>query len=261
MDWGSLVFYAIVFLPVWLTVLAVPYVLLVKPRRCRIAMANITVGLLSVSPGVRLPQVKAQLDAYARAHKSLHDYGLILPIPTFEESFASRVLAMLKARRRPATANFKVLVSDQKLAYRRNFVVLLFNLAAESGGITSQQWDYVVRVMQRLKLGQRDLDYMSDRFSRLRVEGDASSGAYRRQQGGQNDAGGKKKASAAALTPYLVALQLPQGFTRQQLQAQYRKMARLFHPDLPQNAHRQRECERQMAVINEAYSKLLASLG
>lgn len=145
--------------------------------------------------------------------------------------------------------DYSKLTEYLSLTKRRDFVMLLFKLAAEDDGIKNDEWAYIHDVMGKLKLNGRTVEYMHRRFGPLRTEYD--------YQQTENEQQGESAPNATPLVDCFAALGLTSDSTKEQVQSAYRNLAMQYHPDLPKNADTHDYCVRKMAEVNVAYAKIM----
>ncbi|MBR6105099.1 MAG: DnaJ domain-containing protein [Paludibacteraceae bacterium] len=146
-----------------------------------------------------------------------------------------------------------------KFKIRRDFVHLLFKLAAEDDGIKNDEWALIQSIMPKLGLNKRHCDYMTARYSSIRSEYDYHSNAHTQQAEQQHN-----KSAAGSVysrySQYFALFGLSPEATKDEVQQAYHKLAMEYHPDLPKNADRHMECVRKMAELNVAYTQLMKAM-
>lgn len=135
---------------------------------------------------------------------------------------------------------------------KQRLVELLFKLAATDDGIKTDEWRFLNRIMENLKVGDGFIKRMHHRYGPLRSDSE--------QEDSRKSASSKKTEKENTSTPKLYAiLGLPNGSDMQQVHKAYRKLALTYHPDLPKNANN-KDCVKKMAEINIAYEALMKLL-
>lgn len=130
---------------------------------------------------------------------------------------------------------------------KKTIVKLLFRLAVTSDGIRDDEWKFLQQVMTSARLGYNLKRYLLKQYEALRVSGYASSSRENREH---------KENREENLDACYALLQVPLDSSLEEVKKSYYALAKLHHPDMPQNADRKEECEALMAKLNEAYEKI-----
>ncbi|MCQ2231881.1 MAG: J domain-containing protein [Paludibacteraceae bacterium] len=137
---------------------------------------------------------------------------------------------------------------NQDLLDRRSLVELLFKFSVLEDGIRNNEWNMLIQWMIDLRFNNNYIEYFKKRYASLRTEFDA----YQRSSGAS-----ASNHSLSYLKPYYAELGLQEGATEEEIKRAYHALAMQYHPDLPKNAGRVKECEAMMAKINLAYEKVM----
>lgn len=159
---------------------------------------------------------------------------------------------------------------------KRDFMHLLFKLAAEDDGIKYDEWLLLSFLLGELKL-QKSADYFKHRYGSLRTEaenfeaysnfsskyygyGDSNGHAdsNRTKQQSSSNSSSQKTAPVSPLLDAYEVLEIKPTATQTEVQEAYHRLALLHHPDLPRNAERRAESVKKMAQINMAYASISA---
>lgn len=171
------------------------------------------------------------------------------------DSFANKVIWRSKNISPNTAIDYNFIIKNKNLLFRQNLIRLLFSLAAEGDGIKNAEWYYLLEMMDKLKLNKRSYDYFVRYYSPLRTEYDDYSKYYDNETKKEYSS----STSSSLLQQYYDILGVSIGASKQEIQKAYHALALQYHPDLPQNANN-KSCEAQMAKINDAYARVIASM-
>lgn len=171
------------------------------------------------------------------------------------DSFANKVIWRSKNINPNTAIDYNFIIKNKNLLFRQNLIRLLFSLAAEGDGIKNAEWYYLIDMMGKLNLNKRSYDYFVRYYSPLRTEYDDYSKYYDNETKKEYSS----STSSSLLQQYYDILGVPIGASKQEIQKAYHALALQYHPDLPQNANN-KSCEAQMAKINDAYARVIASM-
>lgn len=171
------------------------------------------------------------------------------------DSFANKVIWRSKNINPNTAIDYNFIIKNKTLLFRQNLIRLLFSLAAEGDGIKNAEWYYLIDMMGKLNLNKRSYDYFVRYYSPLRTEYDDYSKYYDNETKKEYSS----STSSSLLQQYYDILGVSIGASKQEIQKAYHALALQYHPDLPQNANN-KSCEAQMAKINDAYARVIASM-
>jgi|GEM_PF-826130 hypothetical protein len=171
------------------------------------------------------------------------------------DSFANKVIWRSKNIKPNTAIDYNFIIKNKNLLFRQNLIRLLFSLAAEGDGIKNAEWYYIIDMMDKLNLNKRSYDYFVRYYSPLRTEYDDYSKYYDNETKKEYSS----STSSSLLQQYYDILGVSIGASKQEIQKAYHALALQYHPDLPQNANN-KSCEAQMAKINDAYARVIASM-
>ncbi len=171
------------------------------------------------------------------------------------DSFANKVIWRSKNINPNTAIDYNFIIKNKNLLFRQNLIRLLFSLAAEGDGIKNAEWYYLIDMMGKLNLNKRSYDYFVRYYSPLRTEYDDYSKYYDNETKKEYSS----STSSSLLQQYYDILGVSIGAPKQEIQKAYHALALQYHPDLPQNANN-KSCEAQMAKINDAYARVIASM-
>lgn len=171
------------------------------------------------------------------------------------DSFANKVIWRSKNINPNTAIDYNFIIKNKNLLFRQNLIRLLFSLAAEGDGIKNAEWYYLIDMMGKLNLNKRSYDYFVRYYSPLRTEYDDYSKYYDNETKKEYSS----STSSSLLQQYYDILGVSIGASKQEIQKAYHALALQYHPDLPQNANN-KSCEAQMAKINDAYARVIASM-
>ena len=171
------------------------------------------------------------------------------------DSFANKVVWRSKNINPNTAIDYNFIIKNKNLLFRQNLIRLLFSLAAEGDGIKNAEWYYLIDMMGKLNLNKRSYDYFVRYYSPLRTEYDDYSKYYDNETKKEYSS----STSSSLLQQYYDILGVSIGAPKQEIQKAYHALALQYHPDLPQNANN-KSCEAQMAKINDAYARVIASM-
>jgi hypothetical protein len=171
------------------------------------------------------------------------------------DSFANKVIWRSKNINPNTAIDYNFIIKNKNLLFRQNLIRLLFSLAAEGDGINNAEWYYLIDMMGKLNLNKRSYDYFVRYYSPLRTEYDDYSKYYDNETKKEYSS----STSSSLLQQYYDILGVSIGAPKQEIQKAYHALALQYHPDLPQNANN-KSCEAQMAKINDAYARVIASM-
>lgn len=171
------------------------------------------------------------------------------------DSFANKVIWRSKNINPNTAIDYNFIIKNKNLLFRQNLIRLLFSLAAEGDGIKNAEWYYLIDMMGKLNLNKRSYDYFVRYYSPLRTEYDDYSKYYDNETKKEYSS----STSSSLLQQYYDILGVSIGASKQEIQKAYHALALQYHPDLPQNANN-KSCEDQMAKINDAYARVIASM-
>lgn len=120
----------------------------------------------------------------------------------------------------------------------KSLVRLLFEIATDGGAGIGEK-NLLMLILAQMNLKENDVELLIRNYG-LRSESCES-----------------QKTSADQLKECYALLDVEKGASVQQIQEAYHRMALLYHPDLPRNANRLKECQSLMAKINAAYAQLV----
>ena len=171
------------------------------------------------------------------------------------DSFANKVIWRSKNINPNTAIDYNFIIKNKNLLFRQYLIRLLISLAAEGDGIKNAEWYYLIDMMGKLNLNKRSYDYFVRYYSPLRTEYDDYSKYY----GNETKKEYSSSTSSSLLQQYYDILGVSIGAPKQEIQKAYHALALQYHPDLPQNANN-KSCEAQMAKINDAYARVIASM-
>lgn len=171
------------------------------------------------------------------------------------DSFANKVIWRSKNINPNTAIDYNFIIKNKNLLFRQNLIRLLFSLAAEGDGIKNAEWYFLIDMMGKLNLNKRSYDYFVRYYSPLRTEYDDYSKYYDNETKKEYSS----STSSSLLQQYYDILGVSIGASKQEIQKAYHALALQYHPDLPQNANN-KSCEAQMAKINDAYARVIASM-
>lgn len=171
------------------------------------------------------------------------------------DSFANKVIWRSKNINPNTAIDYNFIIKNKNLLFRQNLIRLLFSLAAEGDGIKNAEWYYLIDMMGKLNLNKRSYDYFVRYYSPLRTEYDDYSKYYDNETKKEYSS----STSSSLLQQYYDILGVSIGASKQEIQKAYHALALQYHPDLPQNTNN-KSCEAQMAKINDAYARVIASM-
>ncbi len=131
-----------------------------------------------------------------------------------------------------------------------NFLRFLFRLAIADDGIKDDEWEYIDTIADEINIPPHIKKYIQKYYEPLR------RGAEYEKQKEQEEKIQQYTYKNATKSAYTI-LGVSEHATMEEIQKRYRKLALEYHPDLPKNAERQKECEEKMKEINIAYEKII----
>ena len=138
----------------------------------------------------------------------------------------------------------------KEISERRKLVNFLFKLAIVQDGIHLDEWNFLIKLMGEFRFSQALMSFYINRYSALRTEFEESEW----EDNESSSTTGRN--SNVDLNPYYAILGLDNSASVKEIKKAYHALALQYHPDLPKNANRIKECEEKMAKINEAYEKI-----
>lgn len=141
------------------------------------------------------------------------------------------------------------IIKELSLHKKQIYMNLLFKLAITRDGIKLNEWSFLMDVMTKINLNNNWKQHLIKRYSPLRTEFEEQEKEYI-----------PKSKPTADTSMYFNILGIESTSDIAQIKKAYHALALIHHPDMHQNANRKKECEIQMAKINDAYEKIMASL-
>lgn len=131
------------------------------------------------------------------------------------------------------------------------FMNKMFKLAIADDGITKEEQTLLALMVLGSNLTQKDVEFLWKSYSSLFRDDEKESGS-----GETHSENSATRKSNPHLKPYYEILGLDDTTSDAEIKKAYRALALQYHPDLPKNANRIKECEEMMVKINEAYEKI-----
>ncbi|MCQ2233765.1 MAG: DnaJ domain-containing protein [Paludibacteraceae bacterium] len=133
---------------------------------------------------------------------------------------------------------------------KADYIRLLYKLAIADDGIKDDEWEFIWRIAVKTRIPPHIREYIEKYYIPLR------RGAEYEKQKEQEEKIQQFTYKNATISAYTI-LGVSEDATMEEIQKRYRKLALEYHPDLPKNAGRQKECEEKMKEINIAYERII----
>ena len=144
-------------------------------------------------------------------------------------------------------AFYKKYSKEWNISVKKAFVHKLFKLTIVEDGIHNDEWELLMKIMEKMDFNKNFINYFIRRYGSLRTGSENSS---------NNESTSTGEKNVNLLKPYYDLLGLEVGASDEEIKKAYHNLALQHHPDMRKNSGRTKECEDMMAKINEAVEKI-----
>ncbi len=152
---------------------------------------------------------------------------------------------------------FETIKSFTNSTERHDIVELLFKLAIDTDGIKSDEWNYIWKAMIGLGLDSGTIHSFAKRYNPLREDQEDNS---QEEDFSHHSKGNSKEKMQKASNADYALLGLNPNADLSEAKKAHKRLARMYHPDLPQNKGNIQFCTKKMAEINAAYDRIIDKL-
>lgn len=152
---------------------------------------------------------------------------------------------------------FETIKSFTNSSERHDIVELLIKLAIDTDGIKSDEWNFIWKVMIGLGLDSDTIHSFAKRYNPLREDQDDNS---QEEDFHHQSKGNTKESMQKAKIADFATLGINPNADLPEVKKAYKRLARMYHPDLPQNNGNIQFCTKKMAEINAAYDRIMEML-